>query len=144
MDPQGLAPVQGDVTPWLDLVEHVIADEAQREYTLDWQAYTLQYQNVKINHALVVGGEPRTGKDTMFEPLKRGIGDRYHADVNGTELASEYEDYAVGKKLVTMSEVRFKERRARIDSKLGQRRRLSQSGYVGWANLTSNSPICWR
>jgi Family of unknown function (DUF5906) len=39
-----------------------------------WCAHRVQHPNVKINHAIVMGGDPGIGKDTLLEPVRRAVG----------------------------------------------------------------------
>jgi hypothetical protein len=39
-----------------------------------WCACRVQHPEIKINHALVLGGDPGIGKDTLLEPVRRAVG----------------------------------------------------------------------
>jgi hypothetical protein len=58
--------------PWVDHVCTVYPDEA--DHILDWLAHRVQHPDNKINHGLVLGGEPGVGKDTLLEPVKHAVG----------------------------------------------------------------------
>ena len=58
--------------PWVDHVRTVYPDEA--DHLLDWFAHRVQHPQIKINHGLVLGGEPGIGKDTLLEPVKHAVG----------------------------------------------------------------------
>lgn len=58
--------------PWLDHVRYVYPDDA--DHILRWLAHRVQRPHEKINHALVFGGTPGIGKDTILEPVKHAIG----------------------------------------------------------------------
>jgi Family of unknown function (DUF5906) len=67
----------GDATkakPWLDHVAKLYPIEAEAEHVIRWLAQRVQHPEIKINHALVLGGEEGIGKDTLLEPVKRTIG----------------------------------------------------------------------
>jgi hypothetical protein len=57
---------------WLDHVRLVYPDEA--EHLLSWLAHRVQRPHEKINHAMVLGGKPGIGKDTILEPVKQAVG----------------------------------------------------------------------
>jgi Family of unknown function (DUF5906) len=61
-----------DVMPWLDHVHKVYPDDA--EHYVNWLSQRVQRPQEKINHALVFGGVPGIGKDTILEPVKRAVG----------------------------------------------------------------------
>jgi hypothetical protein len=59
---------------WLDHVYYVF-NKPDADHIIYWLAHRLQRPQEKINHALVLGSEDfGTGKDTMLEAVKRGIG----------------------------------------------------------------------
>jgi hypothetical protein len=63
-----------DPTPWLDHVERMIPDDIEREHTLNVMAFKVQNPNVKVNHAVLHGGHPGSGKDTMWAPFFWAVG----------------------------------------------------------------------
>ena len=78
--PPTIVPRAGDVAPWLDLVRKVFPNEA--DHIVHWLAHRVQRPHEKINHALVLGGKPGIGKDTILEPVKQAIGPWNFADVS--------------------------------------------------------------
>jgi len=64
----------GNVKPWLDHVERMIPDQAEREHVLNVMAYKVQHPEHKINHAVLHGGNPGSGKDTMWAPFFWAVG----------------------------------------------------------------------
>lgn len=62
--------VRGDnIDLWLDHCAAMIPDEGERAHVLDVMAYKLQNPSVKINHAVLHGGDEGCGKDTMWAPF---------------------------------------------------------------------------
>lgn len=61
------------VQPWRDHLRRLYPG-ADAEHIEKWFAYRVQYPGVKINHALVLGGATRIGKDTIITPLKTAVG----------------------------------------------------------------------
>ena len=72
----GRPPIQrgGDPTRWLEHVEKMIPDQAERNHILDVMAFKLQNPNIKINHAILHGGKSGSGKDTMWSPFFWAVG----------------------------------------------------------------------
>ena len=62
-----------DVAPWRDHIRRLYS-EVDSTWIERWIAFKVQYPGIKINHALVVGGPTRIGKDTIFEPVKPAVG----------------------------------------------------------------------
>jgi hypothetical protein len=63
-----------DASPWLDHVERMIPDDMEREHVLNVMAFKVQHPNIKINHAVLHGGHPGSGKDTMWAPFFWAVG----------------------------------------------------------------------
>lgn len=57
---------------WLDHVEKVYPAEA--DHIIKYFASKVQHPEIKINHALLLGGSQGIGKDTICEPLKYAVG----------------------------------------------------------------------
>lgn len=62
-------PGSGDVTPWLEHCEALLPVKAEREHIWDVMAYKTQHPEVKINHAVLHGGDQGCGKDTLWAPF---------------------------------------------------------------------------
>jgi len=62
-----------EAEPWLRHIHKVFGEEDGR-HIIKWLAQRVQQPQVKINHALVLGGPQGIGKDTLLEPVKRAIG----------------------------------------------------------------------
>lgn len=58
--------------PWLDHLRTLYPREA--DHILPWLACRVQHPHVKINHALLLGGEPGIGKDTLLYPVIDAVG----------------------------------------------------------------------
>jgi hypothetical protein len=68
-------PVGGDPAKAQRWVDHL--DRLYPECCGDiiwWCAHRVQHPEIKINHALVLGGDPGIGKDTLLEPVRRAVG----------------------------------------------------------------------
>lgn len=70
--PAGVA--GADVTPWLAHFERMVPDAMEREHLMNWMAFKVQNPGVKINHGILHGGTPGSGKDTLWEPFLYAIG----------------------------------------------------------------------
>jgi phage terminase large subunit-like protein len=58
--------------PWIEHIRRVFPNNA--DHIIQYLAHRVQRPGEKINHALVLGGEPGIGKDTALEPVKRAVG----------------------------------------------------------------------
>jgi hypothetical protein len=59
----------GDITPWLRHCETLVPEQSEREHLYNVMAYKLQHPEVKVNHAVLHGGDQGSGKDTMWAPF---------------------------------------------------------------------------
>lgn len=74
-----------DVTPWLEHAKRMIPDDLEREHVLNVMAFKVQHPNRKINHAVLHGGNPGSGKDTLWAPFFWAIGGDSLANVKKLE-----------------------------------------------------------
>jgi Family of unknown function (DUF5906) len=89
--PPSIIAKAGDVAPWLDLVRKVFPNEA--DHIVLWLAHRVQRPDEKINHALVLGGKPGIGKDTILEPIKQAIGPWNFADVSPKQVLGRFNGF---------------------------------------------------
>ena len=59
----------GDVTPWLEHCRALVPEAKELEHVLDVMAFKLQHPEIKVNHAILHGGDQGSGKDTMWAPF---------------------------------------------------------------------------
>ena len=59
----------GDIKRWLDHAEVLVPNRAEREHLFNIMAFKLQNPDVKINHAVLHGGDEGSGKDTFWAPF---------------------------------------------------------------------------
>lgn len=57
---------------WVEHVHRVYPNDA--DHIIQWLAQRVQKPDENINHALVLGGKPGIGKDTLLEPVKQAVG----------------------------------------------------------------------
>jgi RepB DNA-primase from phage plasmid/Primase C terminal 2 (PriCT-2) len=80
--------------PWLRLVEKIYPTHV--DDTLDRFAHRIQKPYEKINHILLLGGEPGIGKDSMIEPLRRAVGPHNFTEVTPVRMMNDtYNKYLV-------------------------------------------------
>jgi hypothetical protein len=89
--PPIITPIAGDVIPWLTLIKTVFPDQA--DHIVSWLAHRVQRPHEKINHALVLGGEPGIGKDTILEPVKQAVGPWNFADVSPKQVLGRFNGF---------------------------------------------------
>lgn len=78
--------------PWIDHVAHVYPEDAG--HIIRWFAQRVQDPANKVNHCIVLGGEPGIGKDTLLEPLKQAVGPWNFADITPQHLLGRFNGFA--------------------------------------------------
>ncbi len=80
-----------EAAPWLDHLRRVYPDDA--EHIQRWVAHRVQRPSDKINHALVLGGAPGIGKDTLLEPVKHAVGPWNFGEASPTQMLGRFNGY---------------------------------------------------
>lgn len=108
----------GDITRWLKHAEALIPNVDEREHVFNVMAYKIQHPEVKINHAVLHGGDEGCGKDTLWAPLIWGVcgaePPRNRGLVDSDHLHSQW-GYALESEILILNELKepeAKERRA--------------------------------
>jgi hypothetical protein len=63
------ATAAGDITPWLEHCRKLVPEAKELEHIWDVMAFKLQHPEIKVNHAILHGGDQGSGKDTMWAPF---------------------------------------------------------------------------
>lgn len=105
----------GNVQPWLDHVERLIPELSEREHVLNVMAYKVQHPAVKINHAILHGGDQGCGKDTMWAPFLWAVcgpGLKNRGLMDNDTLGSQW-GYQLEAEVIIINELREPEATAR-------------------------------
>lgn len=81
----------GNAARWLDHVAKVYPADA--DHIVRYLAQRVQRPGVKINHALVLGGAPGIGKDTLLEPSKHAVGAWNFQEVSPAILFGRFNNF---------------------------------------------------
>jgi hypothetical protein len=76
---------------WIELIETIYPDHV--DHILGFFAHRRQKPAEKINHALVLGGAPGIGKDTILEPLKRAVGAWNFKEISPLNISGANTDF---------------------------------------------------
>jgi hypothetical protein len=107
----------GDVSQWLAHVERMVPEKFEREHLLNALAHKVQFPTHKINHAILMGGNHGSGKDTLFAPFFWAIGGRAKMNcsmIKNEDLTSQW-GYGLECEVMEIAELRqaeAKDRRA--------------------------------
>jgi hypothetical protein len=75
---------------WLDHIHKVYPNDD--DHIIKWLAQRVQHPEIKVNHALVLGGLQGIGKDTLLEPVKRAVGPWNFHEVSPQHLLGRFND----------------------------------------------------
>lgn len=91
-------------SPWL---RHVVRAYGKTDgrHIVRWLAHRRQHPEDKINHALVLGGAPGIGKDTLLEPVKRAVGPWNFLEVSPRQVMGRFNGF-LKSVILRISEVR--------------------------------------
>lgn len=106
-----------DIKPWLDHCRLLIPDERELNHVFNVMAFKTQVPNVKINHAVLHGGDEGCGKDSLWAPFLWAIGGEHQhnrSTIENKGLESQW-GYGLQAEVVILNELKepeAKERRA--------------------------------
>ena len=63
-----------DISIWLNHCRELVPETRELEHIFNVMAFKVQHPNVKINHAVLHGGDEGCGKDSMWAPLLWAVG----------------------------------------------------------------------
>ena len=106
-----------DVSRWLDHGSTLVPDPAELAHILDVMAFKVQNPRIKVNHAVLHGGDEGCGKDTFWDPFLWAIGGQHQHNRSVIEaggLDSQW-GYSLEAEVIILNELKegeAKERRA--------------------------------
>jgi hypothetical protein len=77
---------------WINHLRRVFGEDT--DHIICWLAHRVQRPDVKINHALVLGGEQGIGKDSALEPVKYAVGSSNFIEVSPQQLLGRFNGFA--------------------------------------------------
>jgi hypothetical protein len=95
-------------TPWLDHVRYLYSEDEVQHF-IRWCAQRVQQPHIKVNHAIVMGGEQGLGKDTLLEPLKQAVGPWNFAETSPAIITGRFTGF-LKSVVLRVSEIRDTDR----------------------------------
>jgi hypothetical protein len=77
---------------WVEHVKTVFGEE-HADHIINWCAQRVQQPGIKLNHAIVLGGEPGVGKDTVVTPVRYAVGVHNFEDIEPETILTPYHGY---------------------------------------------------
>jgi hypothetical protein len=104
-----------DISIWLRHLSRMVPIDFEREHLLNVLAHKVQYPGHKINHAVLLGGKPGSGKDTLLAPFFWSIGGPAKVNcsmVKNEDLTSQW-GYGLECEVMEIAELRQSEAKDR-------------------------------
>jgi hypothetical protein len=104
-----------DISIWLRHLERMVPLDFEREHLLNVLAHKVQFPGHKINHAVLLGGKPGSGKDTLLAPFFWAVGGAAKLNcslVKNEDLTSQW-GYGLECEVMEIAELRQSEARDR-------------------------------
>jgi hypothetical protein len=89
--------VPGDAalaTPWIEHIQKIYDGDGDADHIIKYFAFKVQHPEVKINHALMLGGGQGVGKDTICAPLKHAVGPWNFIEISPKHISGRFNGYA--------------------------------------------------
>lgn len=80
-----------DVNPWLAHIAHIYPSDC--DHIIGWLAHRCQRPGEKVNHALMLGGAPGIGKDTLLDPVRHAVGPWNFQEVTPQQLLGRFNGF---------------------------------------------------
>ena len=103
--PSAIEPKAGDVQWFLQHLQYLLPDEKEREEVFDYLAYLVQHPGKKIHFALVIQGQPGTGKSFVGQLMEKIIGFGNTSRPSNEELHSPWTTWQRQAQLVIVEEL---------------------------------------
>lgn len=101
-----VAPIAGDVKPYVALRDHLFPAVEERRYIEQWLAHKLKHPGTKMNTALVIWSDAQgVGKNLFFETFGEIIGPKHSCVIEQKDLVSDFNSWAKNKLFVIGDEV---------------------------------------
>lgn len=90
---------------FLDHMEYLLPDETERGYALDYLSFLVADDAQKVHFAMLLQGEPGSGKSFIGELMERMVGIRNVRMVKSQELTKEYTGWQEDAQIAVVEEI---------------------------------------
>jgi hypothetical protein len=132
-----IEPEQGDVSMWLQVLEHNIKDPKIREWVIKWMAYPLQNLGQKMHSFIHFWGPPGSGKQAVFYPLTIIYGENNCVVIGRSHITGAFNSIFANKQFINVDEIHKAGTRA--DSGDDDRVNNELKKLVTWGTLIVNT-----
>ena len=108
--------IEGDVSPFLDLIQKLFPDDRDRSIILAYVAAVKQHVGIKFQWCPLIQGAEGNGKTFITRALIYAVGSELSHLVNPKDVANKFNAWVEGKVFVGVEEVYVSDRRDAIDA----------------------------
>lgn len=102
----GCEPLEGDIAPFMALLEHVVHSKEERDYLLDWLAFPLQHPGTKIPIAVIlISYEQGIGKSSLMRAMTKVYGEMNTSWIGEDDLKDKFNSWLPHKQFVVANEI---------------------------------------
>lgn len=109
--PSGIKPSPGDVTLFIQLIDHMIPDPEEREILIDIMHFMVCRPDVKLMFAPIVVAKPGVGKTTLGNILTEILGKQNVSHPTQDDIHNDWTDWQLNKRLAIFNEMMMTKRR---------------------------------
>ena len=104
-----------NIEPWLNHCRELVPNQAELDHIWNVMAFKIQHPRIKINHAVLHGGDEGSGKDTMWAPFIWAVCGPHSANrgiVDNDSVSSQW-GYQLESEVLLINELKEPEAAAR-------------------------------
>lgn len=113
--PVNVRTMEGDATPFLDLMYKLFPDNRDRTIILSYMAACIQHVGVKFQWCPLIQGTEGNGKSFLMRALIYAIGEKHSHLVNPKDIGNKFNAWLEGRVFAGIEEVHVSDRRDLID-----------------------------
>ena len=103
--PIDTARAQGDVTPFLQHLQHVLPVEGDRAILVAYMAACVQYKGVKFQWAPLLQGAPGNGKTLFTRCVAEAVGNRYTHFPKASDIDNKFNAWLMNKLFIGVEDI---------------------------------------
>lgn len=109
-------PMEGDITPFMDVFNHLLPDKYNRHFIFQWLAKMIQSPETPFKVSLAIHGRMQgTGKNTIFEAIGELLHRQHWCVIGNAQLTSSFNYWQLDKVFVIGDEVSNSSSRSEAD-----------------------------
>lgn len=102
----GIEPREGDTAPFDELIAHLMPNDTERRWFVQWAAYPLQHPGARNNTAVLLWSYTQgTGKSLLGETIGLLHGRENYIEIGQPQLESEFNDWQARRTFIMGSEL---------------------------------------